>query len=33
MSIDEDKYFELMITNAYLLDGPKNYGKGWKGEY
>lgn len=29
MSIDDDKYFELMINNAWNLDGSrKNFGKG-----
>ena len=33
MSIDDDEYFEVMMTNAYNLDNKPNYGKGWKGEY
>lgn len=33
MSIDDDEYFELMMTNAWNLDNKPNYGKGWKGEY
>jgi hypothetical protein len=32
MSIDDDKYFEQMMITAWQLDGPKSYGKGWKGE-
>ena len=32
MSIDDDKYFELMMTNAWNLDGKKVTKKGWKGE-
>jgi hypothetical protein len=28
-SIDDDKYWELMMTNAWKLDG-KTYDKGWK---
>jgi hypothetical protein len=31
-SIDDDKYFELMITNAWNLDN-KTYGKGFSAEY
>ena len=31
-SIDDDAYFELMITQAWNLDN-KTYGKGWAGEY
>lgn len=30
-SIDNDQYFELMITNAWNLNN-KSYGKGWGGE-
>ena len=30
MSIDDDQYFELMMTNAWNLDNKPNYGKGWK---
>ena len=33
MSIDDDEYFEVMMTNAYNLDNKPNYGKGWKGDY
>jgi len=33
MSIDDDQYFEVMITNCWNLDGEKkNYGKGWKSD-
>jgi len=32
MSIDNDKYFELMMTNAWNLDGKKVTKKGWGGE-
>jgi Ca2+-binding EF-hand superfamily protein len=32
MSIDEDPYFELMMNNAWNLDGKKVTKKGWKGE-
>jgi len=32
MSIEDDRYFQLMITNAWNLDN-KSYGKGWAGEY
>ena len=29
-SIDDDKYFELMMNNAWKInDGDRNYGKGW----
>lgn len=29
-SIDDDAYFELMMTNAWKLgDAAKTYGKGW----
>jgi len=31
-SIDNDQYFELMITNAWNLDN-KSYSKGWGGEF
>ena len=31
-SIDDDAYFELMITNAWNLNN-QSYGKGWAGEY
>ena len=30
-SIDDDQYFQLMITNAWNLDD-KKYGKAWAGE-
>lgn len=33
MSIDDDRYFELMMNNAWNLDGKKVTKKGWKGEY
>lgn len=33
MSIDRDDYFELMMTNAWNLDGSKVTKKGWAGEY
>lgn len=33
MSIDDDEYFELMMTNAWNLDNKPKYGKGWKREY
>ena len=33
MSIDDDKYFELMINTCWNLDGKAvTYQKGWKGE-
>lgn len=32
MSIDEDPYFELMMKNAWNMDGQKVTKKGWKGE-
>lgn len=32
MSIDEDAYFELMMNNAWNLDGKMVTKKGWKGE-
>ena len=32
MSIDDDAYFELMMNNAWNLDGKKVTKKGWKGE-
>ena len=31
-SIDNDQYFELMITNAWNLNN-QNYQRGWGGEY
>jgi len=33
MSIDSDDYFETMMTNAWKLNGPTNYAKGWSGDY
>ena len=33
MSVDEDPYFELMMNNAWNLDGKMVTKKGWKGEY
>jgi len=30
MSIDDDKYFEVMMTNAWKLD--KSTKKAWRGE-
>ena len=30
-SIDDDEYFQVMITNAWNLDNQK-FGKGWAGE-
>lgn len=32
MSIPDDQYFEVMMTNAWNLDNKPNYGRGWKGE-
>ena len=33
MSIDDDKYFELMINTCWNLDGSRQtYGKAWRGE-
>ena len=32
MSIDDDRYFDLMITNAWNLND-KSYGKSWGQEY
>jgi len=32
MSIDDDKYFELMMNSAWNLDGSRVTSKGWKGE-
>ena len=32
MSIDDDAYFELMMNNAWNLDGKKVTKKGWGGE-
>jgi len=29
-SIDDDKYFELMMTNAWNLDNKQPVGKSWK---
>ena len=31
-SIDDDEYFQLMITNAWNLEN-KSYGKGWGAEF
>jgi len=31
MSIDDDAYFEVMMTNAWKLDGQTNTKKGWGG--
>jgi len=33
MSIDDDKYFELMMNSAWNLDNSKVTKKGWAGEY
>ena len=33
MSIDSDEYFETMMTNAWKLNGPVSYEKGWAGEF
>ena len=33
MSIDRDDYFELMMNNAWNMDGKMVTKKGWKGEY
>lgn len=33
MSVDEDKYFEVMMTSAWNLDNSKVNKKGWAGEY
>jgi hypothetical protein len=33
MSVDDDRYFELMINNAWNLDGTRgNYQKAWREE-
>lgn len=32
MSIDDDAYFELMMNNAWNLDGSRTFKKAWKGE-
>jgi len=32
-SIDDDKYFELMMTNAWKLDGDQKFGKGWSNKW
>jgi calcyphosin len=29
VSIDDDRYFEMMMNNAWKLDGKKTYQKGW----
>jgi hypothetical protein len=31
-SIEEDEYFELMMTSAWNLDGKRVTKKGWGGE-
>lgn len=33
MSIDDDKYFELMMNSAWNLDNSRVNKKGWAGEY
>jgi len=33
MSIDDDRYFELMMTNAWKLDGPTNVRKAQAFQY
>jgi hypothetical protein len=33
MSIDDDRYFEQMVSTAWNLDNRGPYNKGWKGEY
>jgi hypothetical protein len=33
MSIDDDAYFELMMTNAWNLKGQNVTKKGWGGQY
>lgn len=33
MSIDDDKYFELMMNSAWNLDGSRVTKKGWGGEF
>ena len=33
MSIDDDKYFELMMNSAWNLDNSRVAKKGWAGEY
>ena len=33
MSIDDDKYFELMMNSCWGLDGStKTYAKAWRGD-
>ena len=32
MSVEDDRYFELMMTNAWNLNNV-SYNKGWAGEY
>ena len=32
MSIEDDKYFELMMNSAWGLEGNKTYGKAWRGD-
>jgi Ca2+-binding EF-hand superfamily protein len=33
MSIEDDRYFELMMTNAWNLNNQAPYKKGWGSEY
>jgi hypothetical protein len=33
MSIDDDRYFDLMMTNAWNLDKSKVTKKGWGNQY
>lgn len=33
MSIDDDKYFELMMNSAWNLDNSRVAKRGWAGEY
>jgi len=33
MSIDDDKYFEIMMNSAWNLDGSRQTKKGWGGEF
>jgi hypothetical protein len=33
MSIDDDKYFELMMNSAWNLDNSRVAKKGWGGEF
>ena len=32
MSIPDDQYFEVMMTNAWNLDNKPNYGRGWRSD-